>query len=133
MNKIALIQMIMENIGIEIDRLALEWVSAAEAPRFVQVITEFTDRIYHLGHMGEREGLDREALIHKIKAAKMAVEGMKIRMAFAKQAKKIKEEGTYGQLPAREKLVTMFMNEMARHEKRLKMFTTKNTKGHEEF
>ncbi len=111
--------MIMENLKIDTDRIALEWVSAAEAPRFVQVITEFTDRIRNLGAMGQSEGISRQALLHKIKAARMAVEGMKLRMAFAKQAKQMKKDGTYGQLPPQDKLATMLMNEMARYEKSL--------------
>ena len=35
--------------GIEQDRLRLEWVSAAEGPRFAQVITDFTNHIQRLG------------------------------------------------------------------------------------
>lgn len=106
--------MILENLGIDTGRIALEWVSAAEAPRFVKVITDFTNRIRDLGPLGKSEGLDREALLPKIKAAKTALEGMKLRMAFAKQAKQMKKEGTYGQLPSQEKLAKMLMNEMAR-------------------
>ena len=35
--------------GIEPDRLRLEWVSAAEGPKFAQAISEFTSRIKTLG------------------------------------------------------------------------------------
>ena len=36
-------------LGIEEDRLQLEWISAAEGVRFAQVINEFTDRVRKLG------------------------------------------------------------------------------------
>jgi len=35
--------------GIEPDRLRLEWVSSAEATRFVEVITDFIDQVKELG------------------------------------------------------------------------------------
>jgi hypothetical protein len=38
-------------------------------------------------------------------------------MAFAKQAKQMKKDEAYGQLPSEEKLLTVLMNEMARYEK----------------
>lgn len=36
-------------LGIEPQRLRLEWISAAEGSRFAQLITEFTDQIRELG------------------------------------------------------------------------------------
>ncbi|MFV9644207.1 MAG: hypothetical protein ACNYWU_00145 [Desulfobacterales bacterium] len=66
--------------------------------------------------MGDSEGLDRQKLMFKIKAARMSMERMKLRMAFAKQAKQMKKEGTYGQFPSQEKLSTTLMNEMILYE-----------------
>jgi F420-non-reducing hydrogenase iron-sulfur subunit len=36
-------------LGIEAERLRLEWISAAEGARFAQVVSEFTDQIRELG------------------------------------------------------------------------------------
>jgi F420-non-reducing hydrogenase iron-sulfur subunit len=36
-------------LGIDPDRVRLEWVSASEGKRFAEVITEFTNRIKELG------------------------------------------------------------------------------------
>jgi F420-non-reducing hydrogenase iron-sulfur subunit len=36
-------------LGIERQRLRLEWISAAEGARFAEVISEFTDQIRELG------------------------------------------------------------------------------------
>ena len=36
-------------LGIEAERLRLEWISAAEGARFAQVVSEFTDQIRALG------------------------------------------------------------------------------------
>ena len=39
----------VELLGIEPDRVALEWVSSAEGGRFAQIMTEFTEKIRNLG------------------------------------------------------------------------------------
>ena len=109
--------MILKSLEINTDRVALEWASAAEGPLFVKLITEFTSKIKDIGTLASSEGLNHEELIRKMKAASMAVEGMKLRMAFAKQAKQMKKDKTYGHLPSEEKLLTVLMNEMARYEK----------------
>lgn len=109
--------MILKSLGINTDRVALEWASAAEGPVFVNLITEFTRKIKDIGILGSSKGLNREELIRKMKAASMAVEGMKLRMAFAKQAKQMKKDKAYGHLPSEETLLTVLMNEMARYEK----------------
>lgn len=46
--RILILKSIMENLGIEPERLRLEWVSAAEGERFAQVVKEFTEEIRRL-------------------------------------------------------------------------------------
>ncbi len=103
-NKFDLGRRILEDLKVNPDRLSLEWVSAAEAPRFVKVITEFTERVRDLGPLGSSEGLDLDNLKIKLKAAKMALEGRRLRMVFARQAKYKKHEGTYREIPPDHKL-----------------------------
>lgn len=43
------IKLMLEDFGIEQDRFALEWISAAEGPRFAQVMTEFTEQVRRVG------------------------------------------------------------------------------------
>jgi F420-non-reducing hydrogenase iron-sulfur subunit len=40
---------LLELLGIESDRLRLEWISAAEGARFARLMTEFTDTVRDLG------------------------------------------------------------------------------------
>jgi hypothetical protein len=87
-------------------------VSAAEGIRFVKVITEFDESISDLGPFGEKEGLDRQAVRYKLKAARKTVEGRTFRMTFAKQSKQMKEEETFGLFPSKDKLLEMFKKEM---------------------
>ena len=76
------------------------------------MITEFDGSISELGPFGEKEGLDRHAVVYKMKAALRTLEGRTFRMLFAKQAKQMKENETFGQFPSKDKLLEMFIKEM---------------------
>ena len=47
--RMPVLRRILEYIGIEPERLRLDWVSSAEAPKFQQVVNEFTETIRELG------------------------------------------------------------------------------------
>lgn len=47
--KVLLLKRLLVQLGLEPERLKLEWVSAAEGQAFAQVITEFTEEIKNLG------------------------------------------------------------------------------------
>lgn len=47
--RFAILEKVMETLGLESERLRLSWVSASEGPRFQEVITEFTEKIKKLG------------------------------------------------------------------------------------
>jgi hypothetical protein len=112
MNRFELVNIILEHIGIEAGRFTYKWVSAAEGVRFVKVITEFDGSISELGPFGEKERLDRHAVKYKMKAALRTVEGRTFRMVFARQAKQMKDEETFGEFPSKDKLIEMFKKEM---------------------
>ena len=43
------IEVMLQDMGLEPERLRLEWVSAGEGEKFAKVVTEFTDGIKKLG------------------------------------------------------------------------------------
>ncbi|NLK25451.1 MAG: hydrogenase iron-sulfur subunit [Euryarchaeota archaeon] len=47
--RIALLKLLLEQYGIDPDRLRLEWVSASEGVKFQSTITEFTEEIREMG------------------------------------------------------------------------------------
>jgi len=51
----------LEDFGIDKNRLRLEWISAAEGKKFVQIMNEFSDQIQVLGPAN----LDEVALINE--------------------------------------------------------------------
>ena len=41
--------MVLETQGVDPERFAVEWVSSAEAPRFAETVTRFTEKIRAIG------------------------------------------------------------------------------------
>ena len=82
-------------MGINIERFALAWASAAEAPLFVDLIRRFTTQIKELGPLGEAEGIAREQLFFRISAAKSAVQSVKLRTRLGKLAKDLRQLCNY--------------------------------------
>ena len=73
-------------------RYNLKWASAAEAPRFVKLITAFTQTIKELGPLGQAEGIDPEELKTRIHKALAAVESKKVRMSFGIASKSLRKD-----------------------------------------
>ena len=49
LRRITLLKAVLKDLGMEPERIRLEWVSAAEGEKFQRVITEFIDEIRKLG------------------------------------------------------------------------------------
>jgi coenzyme F420-reducing hydrogenase delta subunit len=54
-NKMQLTKFVLEKVGIESDRLYLDWVSAAEGKRFSEVVTSFTNQIRNIGPISKQK------------------------------------------------------------------------------
>jgi F420-non-reducing hydrogenase iron-sulfur subunit len=53
--RIPVLKRLLSYIGIEPERLRLEWVSASEGRRFAQIVTEFTEEVKELGPLESRK------------------------------------------------------------------------------
>ena len=60
---------ILEQIGLNPERLRIEWVSASEGIRFAEIVTNFTKQLKELGPLGTSEGKDVEQLKLDLEAA----------------------------------------------------------------
>ena len=89
---------ILEHIGINPERLLLEWVSAAEGGRFAEVVTGFTSLIRELGPLSTDAETDDEDLKLRLDAAKNAVTGEKLRWVAAKQTEFMQDGNRYGEV-----------------------------------
>jgi F420-non-reducing hydrogenase iron-sulfur subunit len=69
---------LLEHIGLNPERLRLEWVSAGEGIRFASMMNEFVPRLEKLGPLGRGEGLDEQELKLKLDAVMKLTPYMKL-------------------------------------------------------
>ncbi len=69
---------LLERIGINSERLRLEWVSAGEGVRFANIMNEFAPGIQKLGPLGSSEGIDEKTLRFKLEAAAKLIPYIKL-------------------------------------------------------
>jgi hypothetical protein len=115
-----LVRKILARVGINSDRFALKWASAAEGPRFVKLITDFTVKIKSLGPLGELENVNLDELRIKLFAARSALEEAKLRTGLGNLTKGFRKEGDYSEQTIKDKvddkLAKSIETEMARYE-----------------
>ena len=58
--RLALLVPFLSYLGIEPERLRLEWVSASEGKKFSQLISAFTDEVTKLGPRGNLQAVGKE-------------------------------------------------------------------------
>lgn len=91
----ALVRKVLEDVGIRKERYDLEWASAAEAPRFVKLITDFTERMRRLGPLGEAEGMSQEEIKDRLEKALAVVSDQKVRVSFGNAAKAVRKDAIW--------------------------------------
>ncbi len=69
---------LMEQIGLNPQRLRLEWVSAGEGIRFANIMNEFIPGIEKLGPLGTGEGLDPHELKFRLEAVTALIPYIKL-------------------------------------------------------
>ena len=119
------VRKILAKIGIDSDRFVLKWASAAEGPRFVKLITDFTAKIKSLGPLGDPEGADKDELQIKLLAARSALEKAKLRTGLGNLTKGFRKEGDYSDQiikdKVNEKLTKSISSEIAKNETLLRI------------
>lgn len=98
------VRKILAKIGIDSDRFVLKWASAAEGPRFVRLITDFTAKIKSLGPLREPEGFSKDELQIKLLAARSALEKTKLRTGLGNLTKGFRKEGDYSDQQIKDKV-----------------------------
>ncbi len=59
---------LLKHIGVDPERLGLEWVSASEGIRFAEVMNGFSRKVQAMGPLGKGEGIDKNVLRTKLEA-----------------------------------------------------------------
>lgn len=66
LNMVSFCKSLMEYIGLNPQRLRIEFMSSAEGIRFTRLVTDFIKNIRELGPIGEGEGIGKDELRDKI-------------------------------------------------------------------
>ncbi len=69
---------LFERVGLNPERLRIEWIAASEGTRFASVMSDFTEQIRELGPVGEVEGIDKPTLKLKLDAVNQLVPYLKL-------------------------------------------------------
>ena len=91
----ALVRKVLEEVGIRKERYDLQWASAAEAPRFVELITNFTERMRELGPLGQAEGLSPEEVRERLQKGLEVVSSQKVRISFGNASKAVRKDAIW--------------------------------------
>jgi coenzyme F420-reducing hydrogenase delta subunit/Fe-S-cluster-containing hydrogenase component 2 len=85
LNMVLLCRKIMEHIGLDPERLRIEFMSSGEGNLFAEVVDDFTGRVKELGPLGNDNGIDPGEL-------KSRLEGIRKLVPYIKMAKREKLE-----------------------------------------
>ncbi len=107
LNIVLLGKRLLEHIGLDSNRLRIEFMSSAEANRFVETVNDFTQMIRERGPIGEKEGLKREELKSRLGELAKLVPYLKI-AARKKLSARLKNREEWETLFTREEIETLF-------------------------
>jgi F420-non-reducing hydrogenase iron-sulfur subunit len=68
LHMVHLAKKLLEHIGVNPGRLRVEWVSAGEGIRFVDVVNRFSQEVREIGPLGTGDGLNAETLRLRLEA-----------------------------------------------------------------
>jgi len=63
---VQLCRKLLKHIGVNPERLRLEWISASEGVRFAEIMNDFSRKLKILGPLGKGEGLGKAGLAFKL-------------------------------------------------------------------
>jgi F420-non-reducing hydrogenase iron-sulfur subunit len=73
LSMVHLCKKLMEHIGLNPERLRIEFISSGEGILFAEVVNDFVKKIKQLGPLGRGEGMDGKVLKSKLEAVKKLV------------------------------------------------------------
>lgn len=115
------VRKVLMHAGINPERFALDWASAAEASLYVRLITRFTDKIKALGPLHQGEIKTGKQAPFSLSVAKAAVKSVRLRTRIAKTVQDMRSSGDYSSRAVEskiaEKLDVVISREMEKHGK----------------
>ncbi len=114
LNMVLLCRRIMEHIGLNPERLRIDFMSAAEGILFTEVVNDFGKKVKALGPLGVGEGLDRVELAARLKNVAKLVPYIKLTHR-EKLASRLNREEDYPELFTREEVEGVLRDVVSYH------------------
>ena len=96
LNMVLLCKKIMSHIGLNPDRLTIEFMSSGEGIHFAEAVNDFGGDVASLGPIGSTEGVDREELQLKLNEIRKLIPYIKIVKKDKLETRLVKEEELEG-------------------------------------
>ena len=98
---------LLELVGLNPDRVRLEWVAASEGSRFAEVMSDFAERLRDLGPLGREEGIDEAGVQLRLSSLDQLVPYLKL-VEREKLRVPTKSEEAYNDFFASDAVNTLF-------------------------
>ena len=69
---------LLEGIGLEPERLRIEWIAASEGTRFAEIMSDFSRHMREVGPLGRAAGIDRPAMKSRLDAVRKLIPYIKL-------------------------------------------------------
>jgi coenzyme F420-reducing hydrogenase delta subunit/ferredoxin len=107
LNMALLCKRILEHVGLDPERLRIEFMSSAEGNRFAEVMGEFGDQVKRLGPVGEAEGVGPSELGTRLTEVRKLVPYIK-RVKNEKLASRLENPDDYDGLFTKDEIERLF-------------------------
>ena len=114
LNMVLLCRKIMEHIGLNPERLRIEFMSGGEGILFVDVINDFSKKVEALGPLGKGEGIDENELKAKIQEVSKLVPYIKM-VKREKLGSRLENKEAYDALFTRDEVDRLFRDVISYH------------------
>ena len=107
LNMVLLGRKIMESIGLDPERLRIEFMSSGEGIRFTEVVDDFSKKVKALGPLGKSEKIDQDELKSKLAEVRKLIPYIKI-VKREKLMSRLENEAEYNELFSNEEIDKLF-------------------------
>ena len=114
LNMVLLCRKILEHIGLNPERIRIEFMSGGEGILFVDVINDFSKKVEALGPLGKGEGMDENELKTKIQEVSKLVPYIKM-VKREKLGSRLENKEAYDALFTRDEVDRLFREVISYH------------------
>jgi len=107
LSNVYLTKKLLKHVGINPDRLRIEWISASEGNRFAEVVDDFVKQLYEFGPVGESEGIPSDRLKLNFEAINNLIPYIKL-VERERMRVPVKSEEAYTKFYNSEELARLF-------------------------